>query len=386
MKKFLFSEDRPALKILRKLELKVEKNESIIRKIIFFSALTWLPILILTLINNTALNPAITLSFLKDYEAYTKFLIALPALFAADKFISFQISLASVHFVESGIISDNNAEVYKKLISGLKKLDKSFMIQVIIFILSALSLYFFRSLVSYYGSTGSWKSNPETGSLTAAGYWYNFISLPLLKYFTLRLVWKFILWSWFLRKISKMDLNLVAIDPDKAGGLGFLGSVQLSFGILGFAQSAFISSEIANKIIYNGIPFDDFKLYTVIIPFITVIYLSPLFFFSRKLTELKLSGLMIYGALAHKYSIAFSDKWVKGIDYGEKESFLGSADIQSLADIGTSFEVVKDMSTVPLNLRNIIIMFLLIALPFLPLIILKFDIKEILEALAGFIF
>lgn len=385
MKKFLFSDDRPALKILRKLELKVEKNESIIRKIIFFSALTWLPLLILTLLNNTALNAEINISFLKDYETYTKFLIALPVLFAADRFIKHQMSSAEVHFVESGIISENNVGEYETYLNKLKKLESSEMIQVTIFILAALSLFVFRSIANLYGDTGSWKSNPGSGSLTVAGYWYSFISLPLLKYFSLRLVWKFILWSWFLRKISKMNLNLVAIDPDKAGGLGFLGSVQLSFGFLGFVQSSSIASEIANKIIYQGIPFEDFKLYALIIPFITVIYLSPLLFFSNKLTTLKLDGIMIYGALTHKYSLNFDDKWIKGVDYDEKELLLGSSDIQSLADIGTSYEVVEDMKTIPFNLRNTITMFVLIALPFVPLITLKFNMKQILEALVGFI-
>lgn len=385
MKNFLFSEDRASLKILRKLELKVEKNESVIRKILFFSGLTWLPLLILTLINNTAINSDINISFLKDFEAYTKFLIGLPALFIADNFIKYQISNAQIHFVESGIISGNNEGLYETYLKKYRSLEKSEFAQVLIFILAFIIIYLLRSLASYYGKATSWKTDSGTESFTAAGYWYTFISLPLLKYFTLRLVWKFLLWSWFLRKLSKMDLNLVAIDPDRSGGLGFLGTVQISFGILGFAQSAFLSSEIANKVMFSGVPLEEFKIYFIIIPVITIIYLTPLFFFYKVLSALKLNGIMIFGALAHKYSLNFNDKWVKGIDFEEKEPLLGSADIQSLADIGTSFEVVETMRTLPFSLRNTSTMLILIALPLLPLLTLKYDIMVILEAIAGFI-
>lgn len=385
MKNFLFSEDRASLKILRKLELKVEKNESVIRKILFFSGLTWLPLLILTLINNTAINSDINISFLKDFEAYTKFLIGLPALFIADNFIKYQISNAQIHFVESGIISGNNEGLYETYLKKYRSLEKSEFAQVLIFILAFIIIYLLRSLASYYGKATSWKTDSGTESFTAAGYWYTFISLPLLKYFTLRLVWKFLLWSWFLRKLSKMDLNLVAIDPDRSGGLGFLGTVQISFGILGFAQSAFLSSEIANKVMFSGVPLEEFKIYFIIIPVITIIYLTPLFFFYKVLSALKLNGIMIFGALSHKYSLNFNDKWVKGIDFEEKEPLLGSADIQSLADIGTSFEVVETMRTLPFSLRNTSTMLILIALPLLPLLTLKYDIMVILEAIAGFI-
>lgn len=385
MKNFLFSEDRASLKILRKLELKVEKNESVIRKILFFSGLTWLPLLILTLINNTAINSDINISFLKDFETYTKFLIGLPALFIADNFIKYQISNAQIHFVESGIISGNNEGLYETYLKKYRSLEKSEFAQVLIFILAFIIIYLLRSLASYYGKATSWKTDSGTESFTAAGYWYTFISLPLLKYFTLRLVWKFLLWSWFLRKLSKMDLNLVAIDPDRSGGLGFLGTVQISFGILGFAQSAFLSSEIANKVMFSGVPLEEFKIYFIIIPVITIIYLTPLFFFYKVLSALKLNGIMIFGALSHKYSLNFNDKWVKGIDFEEKEPLLGSADIQSLADIGTSFEVVETMRTLPFSLRNTSTMLILIALPLLPLLTLKYDIMVILEAIAGFI-
>ena len=70
-------------------------------------------------------------------------------------------------------------------------------------------------------SSNIWKSYGESGSLTSwqyskdvqgqislGGYWYAFITIPIYIFFFAKLLWKFLLWSIVLYKISKIDLNL----------------------------------------------------------------------------------------------------------------------------------------------------------------------------------
>jgi len=374
-----------AVKILNRLKLRVISNESVLKKILFFSALTWLPLLIISLIQNTAVNPEITLPFLKDYESYGRFLIAIPAIFIAEKFINYQTSNSLVHFVESGIISENNVGEYELLLNKYRKLIESKSLQVVIFIISTLNIFLVKTFWGSLTDFTSWKYDAVNDSITAAGYWYMIISLPLLKYLIFRLFCRFLLWSWFLWKISKMDLNLFAIDPDKSGGLGFLGIVQSSFGFLGFAQAAIASAEVANIVIYSGVPIEDYRFSLFVIPVVVIIYLSPLLYFSRKLGKLKLEGIMIYSTLTHKYSRLFEDKWIRGNNINDDESILGSGDIQSLADIGTTYEVVENIRIFPINLNIFLFMLVMVALPFIPLLFLKFNINQILEGLAGFL-
>lgn len=374
-----------AVKLLSRLNLGVINSESILKNILFISALTWLPLFILSLIQNTAVNPDITLPFLKDYESYGRFLIAIPAIFIAEKFINIQTSNSLVHFVESGIISENNVGEYEKLLIKYRKLTDSKPLQIVIFIIATLNIFLVKTFWGNLTDFSSWKYNVTTDSITAAGYWYMIISLPLLKYLVFRLFCRFLLWTWFLRKISRMHLNLIAIDPDKSGGLGFLGIVQSSFGFLGFAQAAIASAELANRVIYGGVPIEEYRLSLLTIPAVVLIYLSPLLFFSRKLSKLKLDGIMTYSTLTHKYSHLFEEKWIKGINNIDGESVLGSGDIQSLADIGTTYEVVENLRIIPINIKMFVFMLTLVALPFIPLLFLKFDIKEILEGLAGFL-
>ena len=358
---------------------------NIFRKIIFLFSITWLPLLILTLIQGDAINPGINISFLKDYETYTRFLIILPVIFIAERIINFQTSNSLIHFVESGIVSENNAGEYELCIRNYRRLNESKFIQIVILVVAYIKIIFFKTYFSELADSSSWKFNKTEDIITIAGYWYGFISLPLLQYIILRLFWKFLVWASFLWKVSKMNLNLVASDPDQSGGLGFLGSAQASFGILGFIQSASLSSQIANKIVYSEYTPEDFRIYLLVILVASLVYLTPLIFFSKNLAKLKMKGILIYSTLGHIYSSSFEQKWVKGEGLGIDETFLGSSDIQSLADIRSSFEIVEDMKTVPINFKYILFMFILIAFPFAPLALVKYNPVELMEMLVGFI-
>ena len=59
----------------------------------------------------------------------------------------------------------------------------------------------------------------------------------------------------------------------------------------------------------------------------------------------KRTGLREYGLLAQRYVLEFDRKWLRG-GAAEDEAFVGSADIQSLADLGNSFEIVSGMKLV----------------------------------------
>jgi hypothetical protein len=379
----LITESSPTYAILKKLKLEVGENSNVIRKVLFFCSITWVPLLIITLIEGNALNKNIQLPFLIDYVIYTRFLISLPVIFVAEKFIRFETSNAVSHFVNSGIITGDNEKLYADLVSKYSRLLNSKIIEQFLLVATYVQLFVLRAVTDSSVDESSWKYLSD-GSATAAWYYFAYVSAPILQFLILRMLWRFIMWGWFLFKVSRMDLNLTPINPDKSGGLAFLGVAQVSFGILGFAQGANYSSEIAQRIILGGASVEDFK-FPVLIAIILVvqIYMSPLFFFSRKLIKLKLKGLIEYGVLANKYTSSFDNKWIRG--GAGNEELLGTGDIQSLNDLIGSYEQIQESRFVPFNLRNFITMALMIAVPFFPLVLLKIPLSEVLKGLAGFI-
>ena len=75
-----------------------------------------------------------------------------------------------------------------------------------------------------------------------------------------------------------------------------------------------------------------------------------------------------YGALATTYVRAFDDKWLRQ-GATSAEPLLGSADIQSLADLTSSCEVIAQMRPVPLSMRQALAILIITALPAAPLVL-----------------
>jgi hypothetical protein len=63
-----------------------------------------------------------------------------------------------------------------------------------------------------------------------------------------------------------------------------------------------------------------------------LIVLGPLLFFAPQLSAAKHEGLLAFGGLAERYVRGFEAKWLPGDAAGD-EALLGSADIQSQADL-----------------------------------------------------
>ena len=65
------------------------------------------------------------------------------------------------------------------------------------------------------------------------------------------------------------------------------------------------------------------------------------------------------------------------------EPLLGSADIQSLADLGNSFGLIREMRLFPFSQQQILQIAVSASLPGLPLIFLVMPVGELLKLLAG---
>ena len=86
------------------------------------------------------------------------------------------------------------------------------------------------------------------------------------------------------------------------------------------------------------------------------------------LARAKREGLGVFGTLASQYVKEFEEKWVQG-GASANEAWLGSADIQSLADLGNSYSFVQEMRLVPFGLKDVAGLASNAALPFLPLLL-----------------
>ena len=162
-------------------------------------------------------------------------------------------------------------------------------------------------------------------------------------------------------------MNLVPLHPDRCCGLGFLGNVASAFAPLLSAHSGLVAGFIANRILHEGAKLPDYRFELVgMTVFLLVIVLGPLCVFVPKLNRARLAGLRTYGRLASDYVVEFAGKWARAAAQ-QVEPLLGSSDIQSMADLDSSFAIVREMKLVPFGRETIVRFVVIIALPLAPL-------------------
>ena len=113
--------------------------------------------------------------------------------------------------------------------------------------------------------------------------------------------------------------------------------------------------------------------------------LCPLMVFTGQLARARRTGLGEYGVLAQRYVREFDAKWLRG-DRDPAEPLVGSPDIQSLADLGNSFEVVRTMRFVPFSKDTVIQLAIVTLAPLLPLTLTMISLEELLKRLLGAVF
>jgi hypothetical protein len=191
--------------------------------------------------------------------------------------------------------------------------------------------------------------------------------MSVFRFILLRWYFRLFIWYVFLFRVSRLDLQLNALHPDRAGGLGFLSlSVDAITPIL-MAQTVFLAGVIGNQIFHEGATLPEFKfLIAGTLACLMLIPLLPLGFFALQMADAKRAALREYGSLAAQYTGEFWQKWLRATQPSRNE-LLGSGDIQSLADLGNSYAVVYEMRLLPFGRNLVVRMLILIALPLAPL-------------------
>ena len=107
--------------------------------------------------------------------------------------------------------------------------------------------------------------------------------------------------------------------------------------------------------------------------------------FAPQLAQAKRAGNREYGILAERYVRDFEAKWLRGGAPAD-EPFLGSGDIQSLADLGNSLEVVRTMRITPVTKEGILRLAITILVPIAPLTLTLMRWDQLIKMLLGIVF
>jgi hypothetical protein len=308
-------------------------------------------------------------------------LIAVPV-FLAGQILMENVFRTIIHHIrEAELLSSPEQTKMDLTISSLVRLRDSFVAEVVIVVLAYLS--FAARLESRIGIVQPWALNDMGAGLhlSAAGWYYALVSQLLYQFLLGISLWKWLLWIFFLFRLSRLDLNLVSTHPDRHGGLGFLGMSSLAIAPTIFVASAAIGSTWRTQILMQGAHLKDFRVEAgVLLAMVFVIAMGPLLLFVPKLLRLRRMGVLQYGTLGQLHSTDFHKKWILN-RMGQEEEFLTAPEISSLIDYASSYENIEKLQPFPLDRPSLVTVVLAVAIPMLPVVLAEIPLVTVLKGL-----
>lgn len=377
----------PLFQLLLRAHLTDDALRMIRRRVIVITLLTWLPLLLLSTLEGHALG-GVAVPFIFDAEVHVRFLVAVPLLIAAELLVQERMRPVAIMFLDRNIIPENNLSQFRAAIASAYRLRNSIFAEVllIVFVYGVGIMIIWRQYVAIDAVT--WYATPsdQGARLSLAGVWFGYVSLPFFQFLLCRWYFRIFIWARLLWQISRIQLSLVPTHPDSVGGLGFLSEAVQGFVVLAAAHGALLASFLANRILHFGAPLSSFMFEIgAVVVFVLCFALAPLLFFSVQLVETKRTGNIEYGTLAERYVRAFDTKWLRG-GAPPEEALVGSADIQSLADLCKSLDVVKTMRFVPITRDDVLRLVIVTLAPVAPLLLTMMPLDELLRRLLGVLF
>jgi hypothetical protein len=312
---------------------------------------------------------------------HVRFLVVIPLFFLCEVWVGPQMAEFIRHVVDSGLVPKASLPAMAADIRRIGRLKDSSLIEGLL-LLIAFAAPLLETVVPMPGKTGSWTSVlNSSGGLTWLNGWYLGLCLPLFRFLILRWLWRLALWAHFLWRFQKLDLRLLAIHSDGVAGLGYLELVHENFSPLIVAISALYAALFAEGISTGSMVFED--LYSFV-PMVTVLMgvlcVGPLVIFAPKLWVCRWTGMSHYMGLASRYVNAFDSKWVQGGE-SPQEDLLGTPDLQSLADLTNSVDMVRTMRLIPVGRKLLLALVGSVLAPMLPLLLMKFPVDQLLALL-----
>jgi hypothetical protein len=320
-------------------------------------SITWVPLALLAIVAGVHWVQPQGQNFFLDFAAYGQLLIGLPMFLIAERVIDGQTRDAARCFLTTGVVEAGDATRLFHLYGQVERLRKALWPELICIALgyAITAAWMFPEL---YNDRNTWHAlgpfHPRQ-SLTWPGWMlFGFVG-PLSTYWWLRWSWKIGIWSWFLYRLSRLRLNLVASHPDKTGGIGFLSDAQTKFGLVILAYGiSYVAPTLLYKLKFEGATLAVVSVWGYAASFVIgapLLFTLPLFMFTRQLHQAKARALEVFQERSMERALAFEKKWLSACSSGNFELMSGS-DLSGLNALNKVYDHIHKMRVVPFDLRS----------------------------------
>ena len=372
--------------LLRGLGWVGEDQVPIRRAAIALALLAWL-LPALLVVAQSLLDPNYTgWTYFTDLTVYARYLIAIGMMIATERFADGRLTMLVHQFRDAHLVSDERLPGFRAALTAADRLSSSALAEIV---LAAIAMVWSGITTGFAVelATSSWEGSAAGSEVTLSwpGLATRFVSNPLFLFLVLRWIWRFLLWSMLLFRISRMRLQLTPLHPDRSAGLGFLAIYPSIFGGFAFALSCVVAASFLKDLRHvEHSPQTTWFAIAGWLIFCLALFLGPLLVFSRQLYLVREKALLDYGRLAVEHHHAFQGKWIERATSGE--DLLGNPDVSSTADLNAGFEVVQKMRIIPVDGAATIRLLIAAGLPMLAVVATQIPLGQLVKWIAGAVF
>lgn len=311
--------------------------------------------------------------------AHVRLLVAIPLFFLCESMLDPQLGRFARYCVRTGLLTAEARAAFETRLARIMRWRDAWIPEAVC--LAAAVLLALASPSAPWGGVTSGAA--AEGATSLAWWWWWFVGLALFRFLLFRWIWRFALWCYLLWHLSRLDLRLMPAHADGCGGLAILGDAQLHLLPLVIAISAVLSASFAEDIVAGRVALElMYVAFVAILLGAGLLLLGPLAVFAPRLWACRQQGLHDYMELAARYASAFQGKWFDA-DAPTHEALLGSADIQTLADLSTSVAIVRSMRLLPIGPRMLWLIAGSTLLPMLPLLALEYPLATMIDQIVN---
>jgi hypothetical protein len=376
--------DDVALRLQRQVGLVPARGLGVVRRAVFFTLLTWLPLVAWAVYRGRILPGGVDEPLVMHFGVHVRFLLAVPALILGEAMAQRVSTTLIPYFLTSGVVPPAQRGAFVRVVSSVARLrDRVLPWVLIVVVVAAWTILQPVAAGSDAGHEAKWASSAGGGGLGFGGWWFLYVSRPIFSVLLISWLWRLALVFVLLKRIARLELSIVPTHPDGAGGLGFLKDMPKAFSLLAFATSAVVASRLAHDVLYHGVSLLSLKVVLGgFVVLVVVICIAPLLALARPLAAAKRRALLEYGALVGKHGRLVRQRWILG-EAPADDAVLQAPEIGPVADTLALYEAVGRMKPVPFGKSTLLGIAVPTLIPIIVLISTQVPIKEVLKKIVG---
>jgi hypothetical protein len=321
--------------------------------------------------------------FFADGTVYARYLLAVGFMVGTDRYADWRLTRLARYFRESTLLADESVSAFNSALRVADRRSSSTTAELVMLVVALI----WSSLTIPYAvdvAQSSWEGRVVggVGVLSWAGETARFVSNPLFLFLAFRWVWRFLVWTQLLFRISRLRLHLTPLHPDRAAGLGFLAIYPGIFNGFVFALSCVVASSMVKEIaLAQHTPQAIWLALVVWLGICVALVIGPLLVFAWPLYQMRERALLEYGRLATQHHLAFHRKWVDEARNGEE--LMGSPDPSSASDLNATVAAVQELRFFPVDGMAMIQLVVAAGVPLLAVVATQVPVGDMLQWIVG---